>query len=62
MSEIKVGNFLAYCNNRRVFLTANSQVLLSLVEYFKYILMIMILILKYSLLDNVPKGALSKRE
>ena len=60
MSEIKVGNFLAYCNNRRVFLTANSQVLLSLVEYYKYILMIMIL--KYSLLDNVPKGALSKRE
>ena len=60
MSEIKVGNFLAYCNNRRVFLTANSQVLLSLVEYFKYILVIMIL--KYSLLDNVPKGALSKRE
>ena len=60
MSEIKVGNFLAYCNNRRVFLTANSQVLLRLVEYFKYILVIMIL--KYSLLDNVPKGALSKRE
>ena len=60
MSEIKVGNFLAYCNNRRVFLTANSQVLLRLVEYFKYILAIMIL--KYSLLDNVPKGALSKRE
>ena len=61
MSEIKVGNFLAYCNNRRVFLTANSQVLLSLVEYFKYYIL-MIMILKYSLLDNVPKGALSKRE
>ena len=60
MSEIKVGNFLAYCNNRRGFLTAKSQVLLSLVEYYKHILMIMIL--KYSLLDNVPKGALSKRE
>ena len=58
--NIKVGNFLAYCNNRRGFLTAKSQVLLSLVEYYKHILMIMIL--KYSLLDNVPKGALSKRE
>ena len=60
MSEIKVGNFLAYCNNRRVFLTANRQVLLRLVEYFKYILVIMIL--KYSLLVNVPKDALSKGE
>ena len=61
MSEIlKLGISLHIVIIVGFFLTANSQVLFSLVEYFKYILMIMIL--KYSLLDNVPKGALSKRE